>query len=75
MDNTISTGLGTVTTDTYDYINNLLTNPTVIIILVIVVIIYIIIFMSLGQSSSYSSDEMVSNSGSACNVNHSRKRL
>ena len=65
MDNTISTGLGTVTTDTYDYINNLLTNPTVIIILVIVVIIYIIIFMSLGQSSSYSSDEMVSNSGSS----------
>jgi hypothetical protein len=65
MDNTISTGLGTVTTDTYDYINNLLTNPTVIIILVIVVIIYIIIFMSLGQSSAYSSDEMVSNSGSS----------
>jgi hypothetical protein len=65
MDNTINTGLGTVTTDTYDYINNLLTNPTVIIILVIVVIIYIIIFMSLGQSSAYSSDEMVSNSGSS----------
>jgi hypothetical protein len=66
MDNTISTGLGTITTDTYDYINNLLTNPTVIIILVIVIIIYIFIFMSLGgQSDSYSSDEMVSNSGSS----------
>ena len=66
MDNTISTGLGTVTTDTYDYINNLLSNPTVIIILVVVIIIYIVIFMSLGgQSDSYSSDEMVSNSGSS----------
>jgi hypothetical protein len=66
MDNTISTGLGTITTDTYDYINNLLTNPTVIIILIVVIIIYIFIFMSLGgQIDSYSSDEMVSNSGSS----------
>ena len=70
MDNTISTGLGTVTTDTYDYINNLLSNPTVIIISVIVIIIYIIIFMSLGgqgqgQSNPYSSEDIVSNSGSS----------
>lgn len=70
MDNTISTGLGTVTTDTYDYINNLVSNPTVILISVIVIILYIIIFMSLGgqgqgQSNPYSSEEMVSNSGSS----------
>lgn len=66
MDNTISTGLGTVTTDTYDYINNLLSNPTVIVILVVVIIIYIIIFMSLGgQPDTYSSEDMVSNSSSS----------
>jgi hypothetical protein len=66
MDNTISTGLGTVTTDTYDYINNLLSNPTVIVILVVVIIIYIIIFMSLGgQPDPYSSEDMVSNSSSS----------
>ena len=66
MDNTISTGLGTVTTDTYDYIKNLLSNPTVIVILVVVIIIYIIIFMSLGgQPDPYSSEDMVSNSSSS----------
>jgi hypothetical protein len=66
MDNTISTGLGTVTTDTYDYINNLLSNPTVIVILVVVIIIYIIIFMSLGgQPDPYSSEDMISNSSSS----------
>jgi len=47
--NTVSTGLGTVATDTFDYINNLLSNPSVIIILVIVVIIYIIIFLVIFQ--------------------------
>lgn len=48
MDNSISTGLGTIANDTYDYINNILTNPFVMIILVIVIIIYIGMFMSLG---------------------------
>jgi hypothetical protein len=61
MDNTINTGLGTVTTDTYDYINNLITNPTVILISVIVIIIYIVVFMSLGQSNPYSTEEIVPN--------------
>ena len=41
--NTVSTGLGTVVNDTYDYINNLLSNPSVVIILVVVVVIYIVI--------------------------------
>lgn len=61
---TISTGLGTVANDTYDYINNLLSNPTVIIILVIVLIIYIVLFMSLGDGSNTVSSDSVSNSGS-----------
>jgi len=51
LTNTVSTGLGTVANDTYDYINNLVSNPSVIIILVIVIIIYLIIFMSLGGST------------------------
>jgi len=51
----------------YGYINNLLMNPTALIILVIVVLIYIIIFVSLGDSSnttnSYSSVGTNSSSG------------
>lgn len=62
--NTISTGLGTVANDTFDYINNLLSNPSVIIILVIVLIIYIIIFMSLGGNNSTPPTNEVSNSSS-----------
>jgi len=62
--NTVSTGLGTVTNDTYDYINNLLSNPSVVIILVVVVVIYIIIFMSLGGSEQNSQSDVVSNSSS-----------
>lgn len=62
--NTVSTGLGTVANDTYDYINNLLSNPTVIIILVIVLIIYIILFMSLGGTGTSVPSESVSNPSS-----------
>jgi hypothetical protein len=62
--NTISTGLGTVANDTYDYINNLLSNPSVIIILVVVVIVYIIIFMSLGGNEIIPPSNPVSNSSS-----------
>ena len=56
--NTVSTSLGTVADDTYSYINNILSNPSVIVILVVVVIIYIIIFMVLGggEGSSNSID-------------------
>lgn len=63
-DNTVSTGLGTVANDTYDYINNLLSNPSVIIILVIVLILYVILFMSLGNSVPSTPSDTVSNSGS-----------
>jgi hypothetical protein len=62
--NTVSTGLGTVANDTYSYINNLLSNPSVIIILVIVLILYVILFMSLGDSTPTPPSDAVSNSGS-----------
>ena len=50
--NTVNTGLGTVATDMYSFINSLLSNPSVVIILVVVIVIYIIIFMYLGESGS-----------------------
>ena len=64
--NTVNVGLGTVADNTYDYINNLLSNPSLVIILVIVIIIYIIIFLSLGSSNESSTvgSEDVSNSSS-----------
>ena len=62
--NTVSTGLGTVANDTYNYMNNLLSNPSVIIILVIVLILYIILFMSLGDSAPSAPSDSVSNAGS-----------
>jgi len=46
--NTVNAGVGTVVTDTYEYINNILTNPTVFIILVVVLLVNIITFVSLG---------------------------
>ena len=66
--NTLSSGLGTVANNTYDYINNLLLNPSVIIILVIVLILYVILFISLGNNMSSdltSSGDNVSNSSSS----------
>lgn len=62
--NVFNTGLGSVANDTYDYINDILSNPSVIIILVIVIIIYIIVFMSLGGSDSSITSEVVSNPNS-----------
>jgi hypothetical protein len=50
--NEINVGLGNVATDTVDYMNSILSNPSVIIILVIVIVAYIIIFMSLGGSTT-----------------------
>jgi preprotein translocase subunit SecG len=58
--NEFNTGLGNIVEDTYSYINNILTNPTVIIILLVVLVVYIILFITLGgdtgsseQQSSY----------------------
>lgn len=54
------TGLGNAVDDTYTYINNLLTNPTIIVILLVVLLLYIVIFMSLGSSND--SQESVASS-------------
>jgi hypothetical protein len=51
----VNTGLGTVATDMYSFINSLLSNPSVIIILVVVILIYVMMFMYLGESGSTSS--------------------
>ena len=63
--NTVKTGLGTVANDTYDYINNLLSNPTVVIILFIILVAYLILFVSLGNNISNQSSEINSNTGSS----------
>jgi hypothetical protein len=57
----ITTNLGNAVNDSYDYMNNLLTNPTLLIILVIVIISYIILFMSLGSTNKIDNTELVSN--------------
>ena len=53
--NTVNTGLGTVATDMYGFINSLFTNPSVVIILVVIIVFYVIIFMYLGESGSSTS--------------------
>jgi hypothetical protein len=67
--NEVNAGLGNVAQDTYNYINNILANPTVILILVVVLIIYIALFIGLGsestsQSPSLLSTQSLSNTGS-----------
>jgi hypothetical protein len=52
ISNTVNTGLGTVATDMYSFINSLLSNPSVVIILVVVIFLYVIMFMYLGENSS-----------------------
>jgi|LauGreDrversion4_2_1035121.scaffolds.fasta_scaffold01797_8 hypothetical protein len=59
--NTVTTSLGNVASDTYNFLNGILSNPSVIIIVVAVLLIYITMFLSLGDSSSSSS----SSSGSS----------
>lgn len=59
--NTVTTSLGNVASDTYNFLNGILSNPSVIIIVVAVLLIYITMFFSLGDSSSSSS----SSSGSS----------
>jgi hypothetical protein len=70
--NSVNTGLGTVATDMYSFINSLFSNPSVVIILVVIIVIYVIIFMYLGESGSststftpLSSSSTESRSGSA----------
>ena len=51
-DTNIITGLGNVATDTYNFFNGILSNPSVIIIVVGVLLIYITMFFSLGDTNS-----------------------
>jgi hypothetical protein len=46
--NTVSTNLGSVADDTYNYINQIFSNPVVIAILIVVIIVYLVIFVNLG---------------------------
>ena len=67
---TLSTDLGTLTNDTYKYINNLLSTPNLIIFLVVVLVLYSMLFLSLGdnsqiQSSNYTNSNSNSISGSS----------
>ena len=51
-DTNIITGLGNVATDTYNFFNAILSNPSVILIVVGVLLIYITMFFSLGDTNS-----------------------
>ena len=53
--NTVTTSLVNVASETYNFLNGILSNPSVIIIVVAVLLIYITMFFSLGDSSSSSS--------------------
>jgi hypothetical protein len=63
-DMNINAGLGTIANDTYAYINDMLINPTILIILVIVIILYLFIFVFLGQQTNGYEGIGVSNSSS-----------
>jgi hypothetical protein len=51
--NTVNTGLGTIATDMYSFINNLLSNPMIIIILIAVTLVYILLFVYLGENQTF----------------------
>jgi hypothetical protein len=67
---TLTTGLGTITNDIYSYMNNLLSNPSLIIILVVVLVLYSMLFLSLGENSpsQYSSDTIPSSGSSKLTI-------
>ena len=50
--NSVNTGLGTIATDIYGFINSLLSNPSVIIILIGIILIYVLLFIYLGESGA-----------------------
>lgn len=54
MDNsyTVTASLGTLATDSYDFVNRIFANPNVILILFIVFLAYLLIFSSLGETSN-----------------------
>lgn len=62
--NTVTTNLGALSTNMYDYMNSILSNPSIIIIIVVVLVVYISIFFSLGGSNSSNSSDTSSSTGS-----------
>jgi hypothetical protein len=64
---TYLTGPESEMTSIYDNVNNVLMNPSVIIILVIVVVLYLVLFMTLGGNKSSNNDNSNSNSNSNSN--------
>lgn len=64
--NDLKTDLRNVANDTYDYINNLLSNPLIIIIIVILFVLYLLLFVSLGNNTNSTlTNENVTNSSSS----------
>jgi succinate dehydrogenase hydrophobic anchor subunit len=65
MDNsyTFTTSLGTLATDSYDFLNRIFANPSVILILFVVFVIYLLIFSSLGENANISLDTSASEQG------------
>lgn len=54
MDNSysVTASLGTLATDSYDFVNRIFANPNVILIVFIVFLVYVLIFSSLGETSN-----------------------
>ena len=65
--NTVSTNLGSVADDTYNYINQIFSNPVVIAILIIVIIVYLVIFVNLGGNTQSSENSSSGNSSGILN--------
>jgi len=62
---TIFSGLGTFANDTYDYINGLLSTPSIIFIFLLVIVIYLIVFASLGSNGSADATTANSSNGAS----------
>ena len=66
MDNySVTTSLGSIATDSYDYINELFSNKIVVLIVLVIGVMYVLLFLSLGSSSTTTTTmEGTSSSGS-----------
>lgn len=67
MDNsyTVKASLGTLATDSYDFVNRIFANPNVILIIFIVFLAYLLIFSSLGENSNATLDGNGESQGSS----------
>lgn len=63
--NTVTASLGNVASDTYNFVNGILSNPSVIIIVVAVLLFFVATFFSLGDSTSSSTSSSSSSSFSS----------